>query len=77
MRLLFSMLAELSERLDQRTRRFVLLMATMGLVLFARTTVASLQDGDMPDVVAGAILLVACAVAAAVACTNWSTPRQT
>jgi hypothetical protein len=76
MRLFFSLLTELSARLDPRTRRVLLVASTTGLVLFARTTVAALRDGALPDVVAGAILLVACAVAAAVACTNRGTHGQ-
>jgi hypothetical protein len=67
MRPFVSLLAELSARLDPRTRRIVLIVASAGLVLFARTTVAALQDGSLPDLVAGAILLGLFATAAAVA----------
>jgi hypothetical protein len=70
MHVLFSLLAELSQRLDMRFRRVLLVMSTAGLVLFARTTGAALQDGTLADVVAGVIMLMVCAAAAAVACSN-------
>lgn len=70
MRLFLGLLTELSNRLDPRLRRTLLVSACAGLVLFARTTVAALQDGSVPDVVAGAILMALFAVVAAMASTR-------
>jgi ABC-type glucose/galactose transport system permease subunit len=67
---IFSLLTEFSNRLDPRMRRVLLVSASAGLVLFARTTVTALRDGSIPDVVAGAILMALFAVAAAVASTR-------
>jgi ABC-type glucose/galactose transport system permease subunit len=76
MRPFLSLLAELSDRLDLRSRRILLVVSTAGIVLFARTTVAAFQDGALPGVVAGAVLLGAFAIAAAVASTHTTAPRR-
>ena len=70
MRALFLRLDELSGRLDQRTRRILLLVSMAGLTLFASSTVAAIDSGDGPDTVAGFILLLLFAAGAAIACTK-------
>ena len=73
MRMIIFLLHELSARLDRRTRRLLLFVSALMLVLFARTTVAALQTGDYADAAAGGVMLVVATLLAAVA---WSAPRQ-
>jgi hypothetical protein len=71
---LLALLVDFVARLDRRAQRVLLACCTSALVLFAGTTVAAAQRGDYSDMTAGAMLLAALAVLAAVV---WSARRTT
>jgi hypothetical protein len=70
MRLLFLMMNELAGRLDRRVRRLLLVASMVGLTLFARSTAAAYQGGDVVDTAAGFALVLLFAAGAALACTR-------
>ena len=70
MRLLFLIFNELARRLGGRTKRLLLLASVVGLTLFARSTAAAYQSGDVIDTAAGFALVLLFAAGAALACTR-------
>jgi hypothetical protein len=73
MRIFYQLLREYAARLDRRTRRILVFSCAAAMTLYARTTVAAVQDGQYADMAAGIVLL---AVVAAVSAMAWSAPRR-
>jgi hypothetical protein len=73
MRIVYGLLREYAAKLDRRTRRILVFICAVAMTLYARTTVAAVQDGHYMDIVAGIVLL---AVIAAVSAMAWSSPRR-
>jgi len=66
---MISLLQTLSSRMGARSRRLLLLLASIGMGVFASSTASAMQQHDLPDTVSGAALLFGCTIFAALAWT--------
>ncbi len=69
---MIALLRDFVAGLQPRYRRALVFVCAAVIALYARATVAAVQRGDGPEILAGAILLGGLAVVAAAA---WSSPR--